>query len=635
MQLRQLIKTDPDYTIAALLHLFGGDKVFKCTERKILKILARQYESTGLLSDPQLQAAARILPKYHDKLAGLEVIASPEKKELPSQYDKIAWLDGISIRLKTNDRADAIRTKQLFNRRYRASDDSYSCQFTLDNLLHLKEWGFSFHRDLRRKQRKVCRKASTLTNRIETPGLPGTLREYQNEGVNFIHAKGGRALLGDDMGLGKTVQALAYCHLIKETPILIVTTGGSKLNWRNEVNIWLPGRSIFICKGRKPGIKKIKEQVTIINYDILKAWEPVLLATDFKVLIGDEIHYIKNPKANRSKAFKSLGTSIEKFIAMSGTPFDNRPIELFAAVNLLSPWLFPSYWDYAKRYCGAYEGDWGWVVTGASHIPELYEKLQYIMIRRNKVDVLKELPDKIRSIIPIEYDEKIYAAGMKEFKAWADRDWKRDDEGRMQTFEYNPAAAMVQIEKLKFACAKSKMPAVYEWIEEFLETDDKLVVFCEHQEIQQMLLEQFKKIAVHSKVKTSVYEFQKCDACGVVQDKHKSDPTACEQYTPNLKARLFIGGKDAIEAITLTAARATCTVEFWWTWTKHAQAEDRVYRIGQEHDSVNAFYLIADGTIENDIIKLLDKKRKVFDGALDGIETEKDDLLAGLLKKLV
>lgn len=638
MQLRQLIKNDPQYTIAALLHLFGGENDFKCTEQKILKILAKQYESAGFLSSEQLMAVARILPKYHDKLEGLVFESQPEerKESIPSKFEKTAWLDDKRIRLKSDDKADAIRTKQLFDRRYSPKTDSYSCQFTLDNLLNLREWGFSFSQDLRRLQRKVCRKASTISGQIEIPGLSGTLRDYQKEGVNFLNVKNGRALIADEMGVGKTIQALAYCQLVKEEkPILIVTTGGSKLNWRNEVRIWLPNSSTYICEGRKPTMEKIDAEVCIINYDILKGWEKVLLATGFKILIGDEIHKIKNPDTARSKSFAKFGESIQKFIAMSGTPFDNRPIELFASVSLLAPWLFPSYWDYAKRYCGAYESPWGWDVSGKSHIDELYDKLGYIMIRRKKADVLKELPEKNRQIIPIEYDERVYKQGLKEYRDWARREWKEDDEGFMQYFRDNPAAAMVEIEKLKLAVARAKMPAAIEWIEDYLENEDKLVIFCEHKEIQEWLLKKFKGISVHSKEKGSAHEFQKCSICGVDQDKHNTDPNSCEKYFPNMKARLFIGGRDAIEAITLTAARATCTIEFWWVWAKHAQAEDRIHRIGQEHDSVDAFYLIADGTIENDIVKILDKKRRISDEALDGIKTEKDDLLAGLLASLV
>ena len=73
MQLRQLIKSDPDYTLAALIYLFGEGKSFHCTEKQLLKILAKQYETTGFLSDSQLMAASRILPKYHNHLQGLEV----------------------------------------------------------------------------------------------------------------------------------------------------------------------------------------------------------------------------------------------------------------------------------------------------------------------------------------------------------------------------------------------------------------------------------------------------------------------------------------------------------------------------------------------------------------------------------
>lgn len=642
MDIRLLIKTEPSFTIAALLHLFGQGRYFKCQESTLLKMLADQYEKTNCLSDPQLRAAGRILQKYHKQFKNLEPIPEPttDIKVTASKHNKEAWLDGSLVRFKTDDKADVIKTKRLFNRRYGSKSEIYSCSFTLDNIVFLKEWGFKLERMLRRELRRLRITAKAVNELIDIPNLAGTLRDYQNKGVSFVNMKGGRALIADDMGLGKTIQALAYCKLYEiKRPVLIVTTGGSKLNWKQECDIWLPSESVTICSGRNPSVDKIDTDIAIINYEILNAkkgkkWWQVLLASDFKILIGDEIHYIKNPKAKRTVAFIKFAGAIKEFIAMSGTPMDNRPIELFTCINLLAPWLFPSYWDYAKRYCGAYEGDWGWDVSGKSNITELHEKLSYIMIRRKKSEVLTELPEKVRSVIPIEYDKAIYQKGLKIFEEWASRDWQNDDDGVMQKYRENPAAAMVQIEKLKLAAAKSKMKAVLLWIADFLESEPKLVVFAEHKEIQKTILDHFGKIAISSKEKDkAVYAFQKCKNCDIKQDKHKDNPKACDNYEPNLDCRLFVGGRDAREAITLTASNATCFVELWWNG--HDQAEDRVYRIGQERDSVGAYYLIADGTIENKTMKLLDSKTKTKDGALDGIETKNSDMLAGLLKDLI
>ncbi len=643
MDIRKLIQAESSFTIAALLQLFGEGRTYKCQESALLTTLATQYEKNSCLSDPQLKACGRILQKYHKEFQGLVPIdLEPvvDDELVPIDEMKTAWIDGDKIRFKTPDKADVIKTKRLFNRRYGSKSKVYSCAFTIDNIAFLKEWGFKLDRDLRRDLRRLRSKANTINELIHIPGLVGTLRDYQNKAVAFIDMKGGRALIGDDMGLGKTIQALAYVKKYEhERPILIVTTGGSKLNWQQECNIWLPGESTYICSGRNPDIDKVDADIAIINYEILttkkgKKWFQTLINSEFKMLIGDEIHYIKNPKAKRTPAFIAISETIKKFIAMSGTPMDNRPIELFVFVNLLAPWLFPSYWDYAKRYCAAYEGNFGWDVTGKSNIPELFEKLSYIMIRRKKSEVLTELPDKVRSVIPIEYDKAVYKRGLKAFEAWGARDWKEDDEGCMQRYKENPAAAMVQIEKLKFAAAKAKLKSVLLWISDYLESEAKLVVFAAHIEIQEAILKHFGKIAVSSKQKDkAVYAFQKCKNCDIKQDKHKANPDACNNYEPNLDTRLFVGGRDAREAITLTAANATCFVELWWNG--HDQAEDRVYRIGQERDSVYAYYLIADDTIDNDIMKLLDGKTKTKDGALDGIDTKKSDMLTGLLKGLL
>ena len=98
---------------------------------------------------------------------------------------------------------------------------------------------------------------------------------------------------------------------------------------------------------------------------------------------------------------------------------------------------------------------------------------------------------------------------------------------------------------------------------------------------------------------------------------------------------MFVGNiKAAGTGITLTAASSTCFLELSWTPGEHDQAEDRVHRIGQEADSVNAYYLLADGTIENDISEMLDEKRKILVSVLDGKEVEEKGMLTELMKRI-
>ena len=456
------------------------------------------------------------------------------------------------------------------------------------------------------------------------------------------------------MGLGKTIQALAWSFFHEEKrPLIIVTTGSSKLNWEAECNIWLPEESVYVCYGKKPGKieqKQLKKNnIIIINYDILignskkkkKNWVDYLLKINPSIVITDECHYYKNNKTNRTKAIKRLAKKAPHFLPMSGTPLEHgRPEELFNPVHLTCPELFPSWWSYTERYCDAQQDDFGhWDTTGASNIPELHEKLKQVMIRRLKENVLTELPPKVRMVVPLEHDPKEYNKAIKEFREWG-REKYKTKEGDWEFNINNPAAAMVEMEKVKQAAAQGKMKSVLSWLDNYLEVEPKIVIFCEHREIQKKLLDHFGDSAVAivggmppKKKEKAVEAFQACRRCGVRQDKHSTNPKACKRYWPNKKIRVVVCSKAGKEAITLTAASATCTIEFWWSPSAHDQADDRVHRYGQESDSVFSYYLIAHGTIEEDIFALLDHKRKINKRTLDGIAPDESEMLLSLLDK--
>ena len=107
---------------------------------------------------------------------------------------------------------------------------------------------------------------------------------------------------------------------------------------------------------------------------------------------------------------------------------------------------------------------------------------------------------------------------------------------------------------------------------------------------------------------------------------------AVEDFQNDPSKRLFLGNKSAGVGLTLTSANATCTIELPWSPGECDQQEDRIHRIGQEADSVHAYYLLSEGTIEEEIMELLDSKRKVLTAVLDGTTTETESLLSELLK---
>ena len=161
------------------------------------------------------------------------------------------------------------------------------------------------------------------------------------------------------------------------------------------------------------------------------------------------------------------------------------------------------------------------------------------------------------------------------------------------------------------------MSSVMDWIHEFLETDNKLVVFAIHKFVIDLLMERFGNVAV--KIDGSV--------------KMKDRDAAVQSFQNDDSCRLFVGNiKAAGLGLTLTAASNVAIIEYPWTPGDLVQAEDRCHRIGQKN-SVNVHYLLANNTIENTLAAILDSKRKVLDKVLDGVETEDDSLLTELINK--
>src|SRR5690606_31128859 len=162
-------------------------------------------------------------------------------------------------------------------------------------------------------------------------------------------------------------------------------------------------------------------------------------------------------------------------IALTGTPIVNRPIEGFNIFQILDRNLFPNFWTYVHRYCDARHNGWGWDFSGATNKEELNQILtSTIMIRRRKADVLKDLPEKLYSFVPMELDnEKEYRTAEAEFI-----EYLRNVKGKEAAEKAKKAEHLVKIEELKQLAVKGKMKQAISWIKDFIEDGNKLVVFA-------------------------------------------------------------------------------------------------------------------------------------------------------------
>ena len=482
---------------------------------------------------------------------------------------------------------------------------------TRENLEALLEGGARLSPKL---TRYLVRKRPKLKP-IHVASLRGTLREYQAQAISYIDKRGGRALLADEMGLGKTIQAIGWVEYRQPGKTLVICPSSIKWNWAAEVKKWT-GKDTIVLIGRKPYDFEVPGHgYVIINYDVVWQWKDVLQDKTFSTLIVDECHCIKNYKAQRTKATTVLCKGMKHTIFISGTPVINRPFEIYKTICLLHPKLFPNYYAFINRYCYSPNDVSG--KNGASNTKELHEILTgTIMLRRLKKDVEKELPEKQRVVVPMEMDKKSkreYSKVESNLIAWI-----AETSGAEAALKAMGAEALVRIEKLKQKAVEGKMKAAIQWIENFIDQEEKLVVFCTHKATVSMLRDRFKQCAVILDGSTSAKLKQK----------------AVEDFQTKESVRLFIGNlKSAGVGITLTAASNTCFLELGWTPGEHDQAEDRVHRIGQEADSVTAWYLVARNTVEVDICRLLDKKRKIVSEVLDGKTVEKSAMLTQLLQR--
>jgi len=513
------------------------------------------------------------------------------------------------------DKDDIGRIKTLSGRVYHgdnADDRHWTAPLIIDSIERLKGWGFAIDDALENHLSKTKLNVEQVDGAIKIPGLKTELYPFQKQGIAFIDAKGGRALLADEMGLGKTIQALAYTLLHPELrPVVIVCPASLKLNWRKEIRLhFQENATVQILSGKTPS--EISADYIIINYDILADWDKAIMKTTPKVLVLDECHYIKSNKAKRTKAVKRIAKYISHVIPMSGTPIINRPEEAYNAIRLVDSTVVGNWFDYSQRYCGAYHDGFGWNTKGATNTKELHNKLvNTVMLRRTKSEVLTQLPPKQRVVIPMELENK------SEYRCVENSfiEWVREHRGKAAANRAANAEALAKIEVLKQVCIKGKMEQVKQWVDDFVAVDGKLVLFCTHRKTVDTLMDHLGDIAV--KIDGSVSD----------QNREKAKDT----FQNDERIRVLIGNiKAAGEGHTFTAASSVAFVELGWTPGEHDQAEDRVHRIGQTN-SVTAYYLLAEGTIEEKITHMIDKKRDVLSQVLDGKSVESSSMLGELL----
>lgn len=496
--------------------------------------------------------------------------------------------------------ADALNfVKNSFSgRQYDGDTRSWLVPVTDGNLQKIRENAGRFHEVaevLRRVQehRKAAVTASQAHVASESfalrGGLGGELRPYQAAGVEFItgHARN-KAYIGDEMGLGKTITALAAIHQEQAYPALIVCPAVVVGNWKREAETWLPGKTVQIIKTGKDVIDP-KADMVIASYALAGK---AAASHRFQQVICDEAHYLKNHQAKRTQEITAIAKAAPRRLLLSGTPVTNKPRDLFAQLEIIgmtgknAP--LGSFFQFATQYCGGHHGRYGFEADGATNVQELNERLRAsVYLRRDKAQVLTELPEKQRQVLLVEASAETKKR-IKEIKA----EYAAEKSARV------PGCALKAMTNELVAVGLGKVEAAGAFMEDFAESGKKLIIFANLKEVQAGLLKKADELGVPS---MRIFGEDSSEKRDQAVQAFQNDPR-CRFAICSLKA--------AGVGITLTAASDVLMVEQDWTPANLDQAEDRAHRMGQKN-AVNVTYLIAENTIDDTLQKVISGKRKV------------------------
>ncbi len=441
-----------------------------------------------------------------------------------------------------------------------------------------------------------------------SPYYENILRDYQKEGYQWLRTLnhyGFNGILADDMGLGKTLQVIALIDELKLRQSSIVICPSSLIyNWEEEVHKFAPHMQVACIVGNQKARQEIildikKYQMVITSYDYMRRDYELYQNIEFGYIILDESQYIKNQKTKNAQSVKQLNSKYK--LALSGTPIENSLAELWSVFDFLMPKYLFNYHYFKKTY----ESE---IVKNKNEntIKQLKKLVSPFILRRNKKDVLLELPDKIEKtqIIPFTTQEsELYFANLAQVNSDLQELFKEEN--------VNKVAILAMLTKLRQICCEprmlyenidvssSKMKACVDLIQNYKENNQKVLLFSTFTKVFDLLEEELRLNGTKYFVLTgSTSKEERRNLVKRFQDGE------ADVFLISLKA----GGT----GLNLTVAEAVIHYDPWWNISAQNQATDRAYRIGQ-HNNVQVHKLIMKDSIEEKIVKLQEKKKELAD----------------------
>jgi SNF2 family DNA or RNA helicase len=394
---------------------------------------------------------------------------------------------------------------------------------------------------------------------------------YQQSAVTRALVQGGRVLLADEMGLGKTAEALSIVaqYLDREGPALVIIPPSLGGVWRNQVKKWLPHLRHSEVQLLLDAQQRVLPQarIVIISYTLFvrkaKLYSKASDSQEWRIVVCDEAHYLRNPASQRSKALLPVLHAAERVVLVTGTPTPKQASEAYTLIHALRP-IQCSFKEWCDRY--------GSSCTERREV-EVAAMLGEVMVRRTKAEVMEELPPRHRQRVELQLSSSAKAV----LKGLHDR--SADEEYFQQL-------------------AKLKEAAVQDYVEYLLEAaDQKFLLFGHHRAMLNSLqgvMEQKGVDFIRIDGSTPVAE-----RSGLVR-RFQKEPT-CRVAVLSILA--------AGEGLSFTSASLCVFCELCPAVPGVIeQAEARIHRMGQQASHVDVHFLVVDGTRDDKVFTRLESR---------------------------
>jgi SWI/SNF-related matrix-associated actin-dependent regulator 1 of chromatin subfamily A len=444
--------------------------------------------------------------------------------------------------------------------------------------------------------------------------------DYQKEGIAYALQKK-RCIMGDEPGLGKTAQAIGTLTASGAFPALVICPASLKVNWQREFKKFGGVDAVILDdsnRGVWQNLLTMKRnngkplcQVIITNYESLKKFFVRRLIRQerftmksiefdpriklFRSVIIDESHKCKSNKTQQSKFVQGIAEGKEYVLELTGTPVVNNNEDLVQQLRIMDRLNdFGGYQKFVGRYCQG--------LNKSSHVKELNLRLRNVcFFRRQKKDVLTQLPDKTRSYLVTDIsNRKEYAAAEKDVIKYL-RDYQNADDDKLQRAIRGDI--MVRMNILKQVSARGKIDSAVDVIHNTIDGGKKLIVFCFLKEVVAALKREFP---------------QAVTVTGDDNDRQKQYSVDKFQQDENCKL-IILNYRSGGTGLTLTAASNVLFVEFPYTYADCCQAEDRAHRNGQKN-AVTCTYLLGQNTIDEYMYNLIQTKKNIANGVTGTVD---------------